>query len=494
MEEYGVLKKGWKNIIGICRKEYRGIPFVPGPCKTEVTENVRPIQEIPGQEKIQGSVAVQLHLFYEDLLEEFKWYLKQIPFPFDLFVSCQENADIHRIKKVLSKLSHVGKVEVRQIPNRGRDIAPVYIWFRRELQSYDYFLHIHSKKSLFTGKEQTDWRRQSLNALLGSPNMVKRILYLLEQEEDIGLVFPEYFKELTMYHSSWLTNEMQGRAFMEEYGLHMEGSLFQYPVGSFYWAKTKALQPLFDRAYTIEEFPREEGQVDGTLLHVIERGIGVMAGSGGCRSVLVDTDEGVFRFRKSVKLFRDYLSGDCRTLQEKLSSYQTVCFDLFGTLVTEAQWEENIFPRYEIRKIVECLLNRGKTVICRIPAGYSGQKAEEILERCGYCAGKIILVPEEIGREIPSALPADSIYVTDRTFRYWEAVYGKGQETVWLMNPKDAYVLSDDYDKYKEMWDIPEKRRKLEERINGCWYNSPFALEGPEGMTGKEVEHDYMPD
>ena len=82
MEEYGVLKKGWKNIIGICRKEYRGIPFVPGPCKTEVTENVRPIQEIPGQEKIQGSVAVQLHLFYEDLLEEFKWYLKQIPFPF----------------------------------------------------------------------------------------------------------------------------------------------------------------------------------------------------------------------------------------------------------------------------------------------------------------------------------------------------------------------------------------------------------------------------
>lgn len=476
------------------KKIFCGTAVVPEVCTTQMTENVRPIRDCPCAEEVAGTIAVQLHLFYEDLLMEFKWYLSQIPFSFDLFISCQENADVRKIEKELLEIPYAGKIVVRKVPNRGRDIAPVFIWFREELKEYDYFLHIHSKKSLFTGKEQTDWRRQSMEALVGSPDIVRKILCLFEQNEKIGLIYPEYFQELTMYHCSWLTNEMQGRKFMKEYQLHMEGSLFQYPVGSFYWAKTEAIRPLFDRAYRIEEFPEEEGQVDGTILHVIERGIGVMSGCRGYHSVLVDMEEGVFRFRKSVKLFRDYLNGDCKTLEQKLSDYCTVCFDMFGTLITKAQWKENVFPRYEIKEIVEHLLNQGKAVICRIPAEYSVKKAEKMLEQCGYHTTDMKLVTEKEKEESPNMLPERSIYVTDRTYRYWESVYVKGQEALWLMNPEDAYLLSDDFDKYKEMWDIPEKRRELERMINRQWYNSPYALAGPEGVTGKDVKHDKMPD
>ena len=45
------------------------------------------------------------------------------------------------------------------------------------IENYDYFLHIHSKKSLYSGSEKLDWRKNSMNCLLGSPERVKKIWY-----------------------------------------------------------------------------------------------------------------------------------------------------------------------------------------------------------------------------------------------------------------------------------------------------------------------------
>ena len=34
-----------------------------------------------------------------------------------------------------------------------------------------------------------------------------------------------------------------------------------YPVGSFFWAKTKAIRPLFEMGMTYASFDKEEGQM-----------------------------------------------------------------------------------------------------------------------------------------------------------------------------------------------------------------------------------------
>lgn len=97
-------------------------------------------------------LAVQLHLYYEDLLPEFVENLGNIPCPFDLFVSIRDKdkdereQSIRSIKEACKSIPTLRKVEVRATKNRGRDIAPMYVLFGQELRSYKYVLHMHSKK------------------------------------------------------------------------------------------------------------------------------------------------------------------------------------------------------------------------------------------------------------------------------------------------------------------------------------------------------------
>ena len=49
------------------------------------------------------SIAVHLHLYYEDLLPEFVRFLSNIPLPFDLYVSCRIGANKAKIRRGCKK-------------------------------------------------------------------------------------------------------------------------------------------------------------------------------------------------------------------------------------------------------------------------------------------------------------------------------------------------------------------------------------------------------
>ena len=125
----------------------------------ELRENTLDLNAIKPLETLDKTIAIHLHLYYVDLLEEFFEYFTNMPYKFDLYVSCKEGSDIKAITHKFKKLKNVGKVDVRYTINRGRDIAPLYVQFGAEIEKYDYFLHIHSKKSLYSGSEKLDWRK-----------------------------------------------------------------------------------------------------------------------------------------------------------------------------------------------------------------------------------------------------------------------------------------------------------------------------------------------
>ena len=121
------------------------------------------------------SIAVHLHLFYVDLLPEFVSYFANIPYGFDLYISCQEGADVNAIRAGLKELKLAKTVDIRPLQNRGRVLAPLYVAFGSEILKHDYILHVHSKKSLYSGQEKGGWRQFSLELLLGSPEKVNSI-------------------------------------------------------------------------------------------------------------------------------------------------------------------------------------------------------------------------------------------------------------------------------------------------------------------------------
>lgn len=308
-----------------------------------------PWNEITVSELRGKKIAIHLHLFYEDLLEEFLSFINHIPYPFDLFISCQQGAAVDCMKEKAEKqLEHLKNLTIKEVRNQGRDIAPFYVVFGKELVCYDYLLHIHSKKSLFTGNEQKNWRREALSTLLPeNENDMRRIFSVMEAEK-IGLFFPETPSELPVFTHTWLANEIIGKEIMLQLGLSTESAVFNYPVGSFFWAKKAAIQNLFELKLSYADFPPEEGQTDGTSAHALERVISFVAKSNGYHLGIYDLEDQLVRLDTSKKLFRTYFSETKETMLARLSSFDVVTFDIFDTMITRAVYEPD-----DVFRIVE---------------------------------------------------------------------------------------------------------------------------------------------
>ena len=337
-----LLRLGWKEYTQAVKESFRvkrgGILLhedtLITPIEDTSEENVTIMSTVSSLEVCDKKIAVHVHLYYTDLLGEILGYLDNIPYTFDAYISCCEGADVKSITKRVQQLKCVNKVIVKILPNRGRDIAPLYVWFAKDVVKYDYLLHIHSKKSLYTGSERAGWRQYSLNSLLGSKEVVKKIFWLFENEERVGVAYPDNHPDVPMLAYSWLVNEGRGREFLHRLGIPFESGIFMYPAGSFFWAKIDAIKPLFDQNFTIEDFDEEAGQNDGTIAHVIERATGFIVKHRQYRSAIIDYQEGVVRWDISLKAFRPYLNSEVDAALDFLMQYEVISFDIFDTLIT----------------------------------------------------------------------------------------------------------------------------------------------------------------
>jgi len=296
------------------------------------------LSEIMQLASVRKRIAVHLHLYYTDLLPEFFNYLNNIPFVYDLYISCRQGEDLKEIAKKFARLRYVNDVIVRVTENRGRDIAPLYVLFGKEILKHDYFLHIHSKKSLHSGCEQTIWRTNALDCVLGCEEQIRKIFMLFEGNRKIGLFFPETVG-LHLIAQSWLKNAAVGKGLLNEIGLSCDDDLFNYPVGSFFWANTQAVKPLFERKFTYDDFPEEQKQIDGTLAHALERVVALTARGQGYEPAICDKNAGIVRFGKSYQLYQNYFSQSKLTAADYLSGFSCITFDIFDTLITRKIYE-----------------------------------------------------------------------------------------------------------------------------------------------------------
>lgn len=215
-------------------------------------------------------VAVLLHLFHESLAAEFQRYLKNIPFSFDLFITTDTEAKATIIRRHFADWSH-GGVDVRITPNRGRDVAPKLLGFRKVYDRYPFVLHLHSKISNHASA-LANWRGLLLETLLGSPEIVTSVFDTFARRSDIGMIAPQHF-EAVRHWINWGGNFKTAEALAQRMGetsMSMD-KVVDFPSGSMFWARSAALKPLLDLNFTFEDFDEEKGQIDGTLAHAIER-------------------------------------------------------------------------------------------------------------------------------------------------------------------------------------------------------------------------------
>ncbi|RUL73165.1 polysaccharide biosynthesis protein [Dyella choica] len=281
------------------------------------------------------TVGVMVHVFYADLLDELAGYLSRIPHPYTLMVSVMDDAARTLAEKRFSTLLRLDALHIRIVPNRGRDIAPLLVTFRDEILRLQLICHVHTKKSLYNGQEQNHWRGYLLDSLLGSADRLSWILGMFQANPALGIVYPESYARIPLWGHTWLGNAEWGRQLANQLGFDIDTTgYFDYPAGSMFWARTDALRPLFELGLRTNSFPPEQGQIDGTLQHAIERMlclvtqhqgyvIGILPGDG--RLTLAQEGE------RNRQLYFD------TPLPRKIDYFATnatwVSFDIFDTLV-----------------------------------------------------------------------------------------------------------------------------------------------------------------
>jgi lipopolysaccharide biosynthesis protein len=214
------------------------------------------------------NIAVVCHLYYDDLVEEIRACLAVIPAKFDLLISTDTAEKKSRIGTALSSCA-ASNVIVREFPNVGRDIAPKLIAFNDMLGQYDVILFIHGKKSVFS-PGLADWRQYIFDALLGTRDRTQSILSSFEDIPELGMIAPEHFgpvRGVGWRNNLKIADALCSKLLGDKYAFNY----LDFPSGSMFWCRPAALKPLLDLNLSVDEFPAEQGQVDGTLAHAIER-------------------------------------------------------------------------------------------------------------------------------------------------------------------------------------------------------------------------------
>lgn len=218
-------------------------------------------------------IAVQVHLYWVDLIDELLFYLGNIPFEFDCFISTDTCAKAEIISDRFKSGCKANKISVDVFENRGRDVAPFLSQMSKYIESYDYICHIHTKKT-DTGEHGGIWREYLYAQLLGSPASIESIIAEFEEKQSLGIAFPETFPTLLPYIDWSMSKDLCENLLSRVSTKYDIPSLPEKPIfsaGNMFWARADAVKPLFLCGLRSDDFPEEGGQIRESMAHAVER-------------------------------------------------------------------------------------------------------------------------------------------------------------------------------------------------------------------------------
>ena len=224
-------------------------------------------------------IAIQAHIFYKELLFEIINKTNNIPINFDLFITTLPDSNIKIFEQNLKTYSKASNYEILQVKNKGRDILPFIIQMKNHYKKYKYLCHIHTKKSKHPLISGDEWRNYLFDNLLGDTERISKILFDMENYEKLGFIFPEPFYSVIKYQKDFDSINFQYHKPNIEYMNFVLNNLFSrniigkkllFPVGDMFWAKIKSIHQIFKMKFK-SLFPDELGQINGTIMHAIER-------------------------------------------------------------------------------------------------------------------------------------------------------------------------------------------------------------------------------
>lgn len=250
-------------------------------------------------------IAVHVHVHFPDLLPPIISALQALPFPVHVLASATSSRACEATRTALRQRCANIPHTVRMTPNRGRNFGPLLTIFADEARAFDLLCHVHTKKSLNTAREQTQWAAYLIHHLLGDTGLATQIVAAMQADPALGLVYPTSFPMLGSTANHWGRNGESGRLLLARLGIDRPAEGFlHFPAGAMFWSRPAALRQLLDGSWNNHDLPDEPLSGDGSVLHALERSLGPMCESNGFRQAWIDTqsrqltNDGSFIYRE----------------------------------------------------------------------------------------------------------------------------------------------------------------------------------------------------
>ena len=256
--------------------DYLGCGKPNGPWLTPVITGLDQPVAIPPL----GSVGLHLHLHYTDGADAILSALAKSRSRPDLFISTTSEEAAGVIGKLLNKHGLVAR-SLEIFPNVGRDIGPLLTGFGKTLcERYGIIGHYHTKKSPHAHDDYLErWTSFLFANVIGQRGrMMDAVLSYMVANTSTGMVFPD---DPGVF--GWEGNHGPASDLLHRMGLSCPPSNgpINFPVGTMFWARSAVIKPLVELGLRWEDYPPEPLRINGTILHSMERLLGVLPGLTG---------------------------------------------------------------------------------------------------------------------------------------------------------------------------------------------------------------------
>ncbi|MGT2910716.1 rhamnan synthesis F family protein [Streptococcus cameli] len=226
-------------------------------------------------EETTKKIAVHLHVFFEELIDEFFEAFQSFHFNYDLFITTDRLEKVPVIEERLLAYQLTGQIVVTG--NVGRDVLPM-LKLKDQLADYDYIGHFHTKKSTLAVDYLIgqSWRRELIDMLVRPADA---IIANFDQKADLGIVISDIPTAFRYHNMISLAEEQRIAPHMNELWSKMQMNksinfsdfkTFVMSYGTFVWFKYDALEKVFELNLQDKDVPEEPLPQD-SILHVIER-------------------------------------------------------------------------------------------------------------------------------------------------------------------------------------------------------------------------------
>lgn len=210
-------------------------------------------------------IAIIIHAFYQDVFDEYVLLIKErIEFDFYLIVTTDDAKKISApsIPKMMG-------FEVIETANRGRDIRPFLLALSESKLDFDIGLKLHTKRSPHRVDGDV-WRKLLVDDLMPVSG-ISEIVELFRSDPSVGFISPDNHWARIGEHLGSNMDDMISMCAHVGYGFsHKDLDVGRFIAGSMFWFRRTALN-VCRSPDLLDSFVDEEGQLDGTPAHALER-------------------------------------------------------------------------------------------------------------------------------------------------------------------------------------------------------------------------------